>query len=159
MLFGTSCSKLGPSGRERPQSGGVHLRTEDIFGTKGSSRMEGSSGWRNATSGKLNATEALGWTLRGVNFSREALGSLDTCHHLDAGQILTTTNAPRFPTCRSLRKGGRKSKDTRMDYQCLKTHYDACGKRSARRISSDHCGSSRINCELYSWLSVVTSKG
>ena len=31
------------------------------------------------------------------DFSGQALGSLDTCHHPDAGQILTTIDAPHFP--------------------------------------------------------------
>ena len=34
--------------------------------------------------------EALGWTLGVVDLLRKILGSLDTCHHSDAGQILTT---------------------------------------------------------------------
>jgi len=35
-----------------------------------------------------------------ADFSGEALGSLDTCHHSDADQILTTTDAPTFPLVR-----------------------------------------------------------
>ena len=69
-------------------------------------------------------------TLRVMDLLGEAPSSLDTCHYLDAGQILTTTDALRLPTCRSLSKGNRGSEDTQMDYQCLKTHYDSCGQRS-----------------------------
>ena len=36
-------------------------------------------------------TEAPGWTLGVVDFLVYALGSLNTCHHPDAGQILNTT--------------------------------------------------------------------
>jgi len=39
----------------------------------------------------LDAAEASGWTLGVVNFSGEELGSLNTCHHPDARQILITT--------------------------------------------------------------------
>jgi len=49
QLFGTSALKLGPLGREKPRSGGVRLRTEDVFETVGNSGMERSSGQRNAT--------------------------------------------------------------------------------------------------------------
>ena len=44
--------------------------------------------------------EALGWTLRVVDLSGEKLGSLDTYHHPDASQILTTTYAPTFSLTR-----------------------------------------------------------
>ena len=37
------------------------------------------------------AAEVPGWTLRVMDLSGEALGSLDTCHYRDVGQILTTT--------------------------------------------------------------------
>ena len=54
------------------------------------------SGWWNAalnrgrlrdggTSGMAGYGGASGWTLGIVNFSGEALCSLDTCHHPDAG--------------------------------------------------------------------------
>jgi len=52
--------------------------------------MEGSSGRRNVTSRRLDVAEAPGWTLGVVDTTGEALGSLDTCHHPDEGQILTT---------------------------------------------------------------------
>ena len=41
--------------------------------------------------------ESPGWTLGVVDFSEEAYGSLDTCHHPDAGQNLTTIDAPALP--------------------------------------------------------------
>ena len=44
--------------------------------------------------------EAPGWTLRVVDLSGEALGSLDTCHHPEANQILTTTDASASPLAR-----------------------------------------------------------
>ena len=81
---------------------------------------------------------------------------LDTCHP-HASQILTTTDAPCFPTCQSLRKGSRGSNDTQMDYQYLKTHYDACRQRSVRQISQDHSGSFGINCGLHTSILDVTS--
>jgi len=92
-----------------------------------------------------------------VNFSEEALSSLDTYHHLNAGQILTTTDVPFFFTYQSLRMGSQGSEYISMDYQCLQTYYDACRERSVRRISSNHNGSSGINCGLHSWLLAVTS--
>jgi len=61
-----------------------------------------------------------------------------------------------FFTCRSLRKGSLGSENTRMDYECLKTHYDVCGG-GVWLIFSHHCGSSRINCWLHNYLPVVTS--
>jgi len=53
-----------------------------------------SSGWKVAP-GRSGVAESPGWTLGVVDFSREALGSLDMCHHLDAGQILTSTHGQR----------------------------------------------------------------
>ena len=41
--------------------------------------------------GKSDMTEAPNWTLGVVDFLVEVLGGLDTCHHLNEGQILTTT--------------------------------------------------------------------
>ena len=48
---------------------------------------------RRVAPGRSGVAEAQGWTLGVMNFSEEALSSLDTCHHLNAGQILTTTDA------------------------------------------------------------------
>ena len=67
--------------------------------------------------------------------------------------------SPRFSIYRSLQKENRGSEDTRMDYQYLKTHYNACGQRSVRWISSDQCESFGINWKLHSWLPVITSGG
>ena len=36
----------------------MRLCSEDVFGKEGSSGMEGSSGWRNVTSGRLDVVEA-----------------------------------------------------------------------------------------------------
>jgi len=55
---------------------------------KGGSRLGTSSGQRGEMA---RSGECSNWTLRVVDSSGEALGSLDTCHHLDEGQILTTT--------------------------------------------------------------------
>ena len=57
--------------------------------------MEGSgtvrsSEWRVAALRWPGVAEASRWTLGVADLSGESLGSLDTCHHLDAGQILTT---------------------------------------------------------------------
>jgi len=60
-----------------------------------SSGMEGSLG-RRMTLRRLNVAEARGWILGVVDFSVEALGSWNTCHHPDEGRILTTTDAPTF---------------------------------------------------------------
>ena len=49
-----------------------------------------SSGQRVAL-GRLGLTDVPGWTLGVVDFSRKVLDSLDTWHHPDADQILTTT--------------------------------------------------------------------
>jgi len=70
----------------------------------------------------------------------EALRSLGMRYHPDEDQILTTTDAPRFPTCRSLRKRNQESEDIRI-VSALKLIM-----MLVRRISSDHCGSSGINC-------------
>ena len=35
------------------------------------------------TLGRLNVVEVPEWTLRVVDFSREAIGNLDMCHHPD----------------------------------------------------------------------------
>ena len=51
---------------------------------------------------------------------------------------------PHLPTCQSLRKGSQESEDTQMDYECLKTYYDACSG-GVRRIFLDHCESSGTN--------------
>ena len=37
----------------------------------------------------LDVAEISGWTLSVMDVSREPFGNLDTCHHLDTGQILT----------------------------------------------------------------------
>ena len=63
---------------------------------EGGSGIEGPSGQR-LTLGKLDVAETPGWTQGVVDFLGEAPGSRDTCHHLDDGQILTTTDAPAFP--------------------------------------------------------------
>ena len=104
-----------------------------------SSGMEGSLG-RRMTLRRLNVAEARGWILGVVDFSVEALGSWNTCHHPDEGRILTTTDAPHFLTCRSLRKGSRRCEDTRTenDLKLIMT--------LVRRISLDHCEYSKINC-------------
>ena len=84
-FIGASGSELGPSGQGRSRSGedlekvttwngGMQLRIEDVFGTEGSSVMN--------KSGEGS----------GMDFeSCGALGNLNTCHHPDADQILTTT--------------------------------------------------------------------
>ena len=61
------------------------------------SGLEISSGWDGG----------FGWNLRVVDVLGKLLGSLDRCHHFGAGQILTTTDALAFPTCRSLQKGSQ----------------------------------------------------
>ena len=77
---------------------------------------ETSSGWR-AALGRPDEAETWGWTLGVVNVLGK-LSSLDSCHHPGAGQILTTTDAPRFPTC--LRKESRGNKVDRREPQYLK---------------------------------------
>ena len=62
QLFETSALKLGPSGRERPRSGGVRLQIEDVFVREGSLEMERFSGWRNVTSEGWMWAEAPRWT-------------------------------------------------------------------------------------------------
>jgi len=54
---------------------------------------------RRVALGWPRVTVAPGWILRVMNFSEKALDSLDTCHHSDGGQILTTIDAPCFPIC------------------------------------------------------------
>ena len=61
------------------------------------SRSEMSSGWRTALK-KPGVAEASGWILRVVDASGELLGSLDTYHHPDTGQILTTTKTKEIDT-------------------------------------------------------------
>jgi len=46
------------------------------------------SRWKAAT-GRMDVVVASRWTLIIVDVSRKLLGSLDTCHHLGTGQILT----------------------------------------------------------------------
>jgi len=55
----------------------MQLLIEDVFGTEGSSERAKSGG----------VSRMLGV----LDFSGKTLGSLDTCHHPDVGQILTTT--------------------------------------------------------------------
>ena len=64
--------------------------------------MEGSSGWRNVTSERLDVAEAPVWTLGVVDMSGKALSSLDRCHHLNASQDLTTirTKIPNIQIAR-----------------------------------------------------------
>jgi len=47
--------------------------------------------------------------LNAVEVSNGVLGCLDTCHHLDQGQFLITTDTSRSFSCRSLWKENRKS--------------------------------------------------
>ena len=56
-----------------------------------------SLGWMTALK-KPDVAEASGWILRVVNVSGEPLGSLDTYHHPDTGQILTTTTTKEIGT-------------------------------------------------------------
>jgi len=72
----------------------MRFRVEIVFGMKNISE-------------RPDVAEVSGKTLRIVDVSGEPPGSLDTCHHLGVGQILTTTDTPRFLTCQSLRKGSR----------------------------------------------------
>ena len=63
---------------------------------EGNSGLGMSLGQRGAL-GWPGVVDAPNWTLRVVDFSRKALGSLDTCHHFDEGQILITTDASLLP--------------------------------------------------------------
>ena len=76
---------------------------------EGDSRLGMSSGQRGAL-GWPGVVDAPNWTLRVVDFSRKALGSLDTCHHFDEGQILTTTDALAFPLVGVCEREVRKAK-------------------------------------------------
>jgi len=100
-VIGASGSELEPSNSERFWSGKdlgevefsewwMAASDRDVFMTKGSSGMKGSSRKRRAP-GRLGAADATNRILRVVNFSEEALSSLDACHHPDEGQILITT--------------------------------------------------------------------
>ena len=56
--------------------------------------------------GGLDVAEASWWTLRVVDVLGELLGSLDTYHHLDAGQIFTNTELYLyFPINKSIKRG------------------------------------------------------
>ena len=67
------------------------VKTENVLETECSSGMKGFSGRRSVTSETLDVTEALDRILGVVDFSAKAICSLDTCHHFDENQILTTT--------------------------------------------------------------------
>ena len=45
--------------------------------------------------------EALGWTLRAVDVSREPLSNLNKCYQSGAGQILTTTDTSASPLAKA----------------------------------------------------------
>ena len=126
-----SGSELESLERGGSRSGGMWLWDGRVFGTKDDSR-------------KIGCGEYSEMDSKSCEFLGEALGNLNTCHHPDAGQILTITDAPRAPTCRSLWKESQRSKDTQINYQYLKTHYDACGQRNVRWISSNRCESSKL---------------
>jgi len=91
-------------------------------------------------------------------FFREPLGSLDTCHHSSADQILITIDVFRFPTCQSPQKESRGSEVDQRTFQYLKTDYGAYGHKSVRRISLYHSGSPRIIGD-YTLAVNVTSDG
>jgi len=82
LLFGTSGSELKSSDCEK-------FRSSKIFGVEGSSGMPRSGGASRMDSGRC------------VSLGGRYFGSLDTFLHPDAGQILITTDASHFPTCRS----------------------------------------------------------
>ena len=70
--------------------------------------MGRASEWKNAASGsrilgmeddseKVGCGKVFGMNSVSCGFLRGALGNLDTRHHPDVGQILTTTDAPHSP--------------------------------------------------------------
>ena len=115
------------------------LWTKVVFESEDSSGMEEFSTRRNVTSRRLDMTEAPGWILGVMNMMGKALGNLDKCHHLDANQILITTNAPHFPTCRSLRKKSRRSKDTRGGCRWTTTFRGFFDEKIFAASASDAC--------------------
>ena len=84
-VVGALSLELGPSCQGGSQSG------RDLGMVGGGAGMKGSSR-RMITSGKSDVAEAPGWTLGVVDISKKVLGSWDTCHHPDEGQILTNTS-------------------------------------------------------------------
>jgi len=69
------------------------FRSGKVFGAATCGSGSGISSVRRVALGGLGVAEGEGWTLGVVNFSGKTLGSLDTCHYPDAGQILTTIDA------------------------------------------------------------------
>ena len=90
-----------------PWNDGMRLWIGDIFGMKGNN-------------GKAGCGRCFGMDSESCGYLGELLGSLDTCHLLGSVQILTTTDASCFPTCRSLRKGSWGSEVDWRKSQCFK---------------------------------------
>ena len=65
---------------ERFQNGDKRFQIGNIFTMKG--KLQEAQEWQGSPE----------WTLGVVDLAGEALSSLDTCHHPDVSQILTTTD-------------------------------------------------------------------
>ena len=84
LLFGAFDSELKTSDYEKFRSDNVFKVVKCNSGLRISSRME-------SNPERLRVAKASRWTLGVLDFAREVLDNLDTCHHPDTGQILTTT--------------------------------------------------------------------
>ena len=85
----------------------MQFRVRNVFG------MEDSYG-------KVGCGGSFGMDSESHGYLGEPLDSSNTCHHPDADQILSTTDAPHFPTCQSLREESRGSEADRRDSQFFK---------------------------------------
>jgi len=132
------------SERQWSQNNGMRLWIEDVLGTEGSFKMARSVG------GSRVDSESCGFLEENYLVARIRVNILMQVKFWPLKMPLT------FPLARLCGSKVGEAKIFGWIVNAFRIHYDACRQRSMRRISLDYCDFSEINCELHSWLSIVT---